>query len=72
MPEVPEKYVKETEEKMATIDMNDVAVKISEKEGLKEQVDIAQIKEVSKNLLMILANDYTPEQREELFTRYKE
>lgn len=58
------------EEKMTTINMNDVAVKISEVEGLKEQIDIANIKEVSKHLLTILANEFSAEQVDELIGRY--
>lgn len=53
------------------IDMNDFAVKTSEVEGLKDQVNIAQIKEVQKHTLTSLANDYTEEQVKELLNRYK-
>jgi hypothetical protein len=51
------------------IDMNEVAVKVSVVEGLKKQVNIAQIKEVQKHTLKILAT-YTPDEINELLRRY--
>lgn len=43
---------------MAKINQNKLAKQISEHEGLKQQVNIAQIKEVLKVTLSILAFDY--------------
>lgn len=43
---------------MPKINENELAKKIAEREGLKKQVNIAQIKEVLKATLDILWNEY--------------
>lgn len=55
---------------MIKINMNKVAKRVSEFEGKKVEVNIAQIKEVSKCLLMVLAM-FSTIQVEELISRYR-
>lgn len=50
--------------------MNKVAKAISEVEGKKVEVNIAQIKEVCKCFLIVLAQNFNTTQREELVSRY--
>lgn len=57
---------------MDKINVKDLHVKVSEKEGLKKQTDIAQIGEVTKHILWILANEHNLYQVAELLGRYKE
>ncbi len=56
--------------KLAKINMNKVAKDISEIEGKKVEVNIAQIKEVCHCFLLVLAKDYRPPQIVELVARY--
>ena len=56
---------------MIKINMNKVAKAISEVEGKKVEVNVAQIKEVCKCFLQILACDYNSSQIEELVSRYR-
>ena len=53
------------------IDLNYVAKRITEAEGLKIQVNIAQIKEILKNTLSILANEYTDDDILKLLQKYR-
>ena len=56
---------------MTKINMNKVAKTISEVEGKRVEVNITQIKEVSKCLLTVLAQDFDTSQIEELISRYR-
>lgn len=48
----------------------EIALKIAKKEIGKKQVDIAQISEILKITLNILANDYTLDQVQNLLNKY--
>lgn len=52
------------------IDQNDLAVRISQREGKKEEVNIAQIKEVMRLMFEVLA-DCRPSQVLELIESHK-
>jgi len=56
---------------MKKINMNETAKEISMIEGKKVEVNIAQIKEVCKCFLQILARKHNPSQIEELISRYR-
>lgn len=56
---------------MGKVNLNYVAVKIAELEGKKIEINIAQIKEILKNTLGILANEYTDENIRDLLEKYK-
>lgn len=49
----------------------EIAEKIAEMEGGKEEVNIAQINEILKATLTILANDYAPPEVTHLLREYK-
>jgi len=50
----------------------EIALKIAKKEVGKKEVNIAQINEILKNTLIILANDYNLKQITELLSKYTE
>lgn len=56
---------------MSRPDLNELARKIAAKEGGKKQVNIAQIKEVMRCHMMLLARDHTDEEILEVVKFYR-
>jgi hypothetical protein len=58
--------------KVKQINLNEVARKISKKEGLKKQIDIANIKEVMRHYTDILSKEYSLVQIMFLIKRFRQ